>query len=1282
MIRDRLTLEVGTEGVDRAEQDLRRMDGAVKDLDDHLASLGPPPDWGEPPVGHYDRYADEMREAEVAQRSFTESTKKAALAEAQATPTLREKAAAASKAAKEAHELRAAQAELTLENEDAVTVMRRKIQIEKQLKAATDRTTIATERAEKAAAMRTIQDKKLIQSIRARREAEERIERATRTSFERIEGFVGIAEGIDTVSQVMITAAQMAAKFGQAMWTAAQQGAALNDLAQNLSTNMPGADEGFFSSINQATGGVLTGSQQQRFALQGQEAGLSPADQQRIAQMAAAAAAKQNALEGGDIQQQTMAAMKDLINTLKTGQAGKTVKDLGVRQEFVDIELQKRADALGISVDMLTEETRGRAALGQAMKKAEIAAAKFSASSQQAAKNVENSFKNLVEEASRTFFKTTPRESDPVSLIQDPSQARGKIIQALREEEGVNSTGSMADRGGSAAQRFRQDLQTGKLDAEIARRMARLIREASNTAEAMGSQQLDQFMQREFNAERAGSAEALSRFADAIAPLADLANDPRFMDDTNVAGAKTRDLTFGAAEQVEATSGNAEAVQLIKETRREYEKQLVAQLGIDQAVASQIAGMTTLRSLAGKEETARKNALVVQRDRLEGRVKFIQQQLKTNMLLSEEERLTLRRELAERSVQRQIFISSTSREEAKELMEEQAIQQRIQIEQERESVKEIKARGDLLLEEEKAALRLRSKTLEYRDAVAGVTGEFVEQDKILAQNIFEKVLENGGEAAKLLREELKKGSGWAVAMRDGLAGGAAFLNQIASIEIGGFGLGVDFAEILAMMDSEVDDEKKKGRGGGRGNTPKDYSDIIRRLRRDAEFRQVARLVEDEARRQLTSEFAEMQTLDAEFFFRDGFGFDVDISELDRESARTLLELKNWYRDTLREVEGNAEAEAALARAYEERLMDVQDDILRRHGVQLRATLDEALGETEDAISAFWSRSEKKWERGREQSKFLKDTAFERGLLRTVDRRTSSEGGIPGLSEADELTTAEKQVEREKRALETWYNDKLVMLEGNLMGQLRLRAEHFLRVQELEDRQQEAFANRQAEMLDMHAQMWNDMRAKTNEASPEAMSPFPEDLKNNTAGGFFRMADMAMAAESTISSASSKIIKNQQEMAKAGATRGQIMGQSYAIGAQAAGRFAQAFIKDEKARAGISAAMEGAAAIAAFARGQVLRGSLHTLAATKYAAIAGGAFGGSSKAEAKKAESTALSRQTVAANRRSVPDQIVNIYLDPIDGRAIVNSANRDARRSGGLRFSTSLTSGRGARTEL
>lgn len=100
---------------------------------------------------------------------------------------------------------------------------------------------------------------------------------------------------------------------------------------------------------------------------------------------------------------------------------------------------------------------------------------------------------------------------------------------------------------------------------------------------------------------------------------------------------------------------------------------------------------------------------------------------------------------------------------------------------------------------------------------------------------------------------------------------------------------------------------------------------------------------------------------------------------------------------------------------------------------------------------------------------------------------------------------------------------------------------------------------------------------------------------------------------------------------------------------ASGAVAAAFVSDEKSKAGILAATEGAAAIAAFATGNIAGGVGHTAAAAAYAGVAGGVFGGSGGGSSGGAGSVSGASGGSLAGTGNSPSgasggQVVNIVL--------------------------------------
>jgi len=134
---------------------------------------------------------------------------------------------------------------------------------------------------------------------------------------------------------------------------------------------------------------------------------------------------------------------------------------------------------------------------------------------------------------------------------------------------------------------------------------------------------------------------------------------------------------------------------------------------------------------------------------------------------------------------------------------------------------------------------------------------------------------------------------------------------------------------------------------------------------------------------------------------------------------------------------------------------------------------------------------------------------------------------------------------------------------------------------------------------------------------------------------------------------------------------------------AAGRAAAGVIKNERARAAVQGAVEVALAASSFAIGDIAGGIAHSAAAALFFTASGRGSGGTAAARniTPRRSAAGSDRGSSAGDRRQATTQ-VNIYMNPITGRAIVDSVNRDSARQAGLAFNGRVMQGAARRPEL
>jgi hypothetical protein len=157
----------------------------------------------------------------------------------------------------------------------------------------------------------------------------------------------------------------------------------------------------------------------------------------------------------------------------------------------------------------------------------------------------------------------------------------------------------------------------------------------------------------------------------------------------------------------------------------------------------------------------------------------------------------------------------------------------------------------------------------------------------------------------------------------------------------------------------------------------------------------------------------------------------------------------------------------------------------------------------------------------------------------------------------------------------------------------------------------------------------------------------------------------------------------EAMAKGSITSGQAEVQKANAIVGAAGRAAAGVIKNERARAAVQGAVEVALAASSFAIGDIAGGIAHSAAAALFFTASGRGSGGTAAARniTPRRSAAGSDRGSSAGDRRQATTQ-VNIYMNPITGRAIVDSVNRDSARQAGLAFNGRVMQGAARRPEL
>lgn len=283
----------------------------------------------------------------------------------------------------------------------------------------------------------------------------------------------------------------------------------------------------------------------------------------------------------------------------------------------------------------------------------------------------------------------------------------------------------------------------------------------------------------------------------------------------------------------------------------------------------------------------------------------------------------------------------------------------------------------------------------------------------------------------------------------------------------------------------------------------------------------------------------------------------------------------------------------------------------------------------------------------------------------------------GNGQSRRLTEREVSVNMELIALEKEWQAKRAILQEGSNAYLLVQSDYLLKKKALED----------------------ELKTQQEESAFAMLAGF-EGVFSRVQGTFESLRDQGTVGEQAVAMLSGTVLSLGQEMAgmadkftgidkkvKEGSlTSGQAEGQKANAIVGAYGRATAGIIKNERARAVVQGAVELALAAASFALPGgvgIAEGIAHTAAAGLFFAAAGRGSGGTAAARniTPRRSAAGSDRNSTAGDRRQAQTQ-VNIFIDPLSGRGIVDTVNRDAGRQAGLAFNSRVMQGAARRTDL
>lgn len=280
----------------------------------------------------------------------------------------------------------------------------------------------------------------------------------------------------------------------------------------------------------------------------------------------------------------------------------------------------------------------------------------------------------------------------------------------------------------------------------------------------------------------------------------------------------------------------------------------------------------------------------------------------------------------------------------------------------------------------------------------------------------------------------------------------------------------------------------------------------------------------------------------------------------------------------------------------------------------------------------------------------------------------------GNGQSRRFTEREVAVNMELIALEKEWAAKRAILQEGSNAYLLVQSDYLLKKKALDD----------------------ELKTQQEESAFAMLAGF-EGVFSRVQGTFESLRDQGTVGEQAVAMLSGTVLSLGQDMAgmaeqfktideavkKGSLTSGQAEVQKANAVVGAAGRAAAGVIKNERARAAVQGAVEVALAASSYAIGDIASGIAHTAAAGLFFAAAGRGSGGAAAARniTPRRSAAGSDRNSSAGDRRQSQTQ-VNIFIDPLSGRGIVDTVNRDAGRQAGLAFNSRVMQGAARRTDL
>jgi len=1172
-------------------------------------------------------------------------------------------------------------------------------------------------RDEKAFIRLRLQSKEYRKEVRELAKEQRRLELASMPALERMSQSLEFAENLSA-------GLDLATSSAEAFWEAFTIGAERADL-ERTARNI----EGISSASERAQGLAPTTGRGAalRAGLQAVELGINDADAKLLTELAQVAARRQVALEGGDISEVTTELIKQFQEGFASGQITQPLEALGESAVTIERAQIEAARASGIMAESLTAAQQQQILLQRGLDASTSASLRFSVASQESAASVSNFAADLQGSFGAALANLTGAGSGGVGDVEGIEARLAEVRERIETAEQ-----SIAETAGEALLNSANSIvglvDNVKLGRDILADVNKLREQEAKLLESLASAQAErvraevaaftqQFIpqiEREFERiEIAGGGEGAER----LSALGDVL--------FQIAEARAEVAGQGAEAEAEAAAAQIEVLQ--------------RELKINEATARRLALETEIGTVLRLGERVRSTALAAEQKGIDARIKILEAEIKsgrvaeqTTQTLANGEKIrtstfrTLSRQevaqrkaaIAELQIQRSLSEQLKERSELGEILDDENIRQQVALAAAKARNEESLRFGDSLTEAEKKSIMLENKLIDVKTQILGATDSQLAFRQELGKVAVAKLFNRGAQASTLfgktlennvrLMSTLQRVSGRVLGTFDAISGGAVLTDNFLRGLLG---------------DVEKATEPKKSSGPARervdltseiiaaqidaATSPEQYEQIIR-----DNFSGLSDLIFTQASVALFESNEQIRAGASVF----GMGFadaitdaidpdDVEIFSdtfLDKVATEELAKLEEWSKEQAKRIGKDAAGLAQLAELEQLKFDKIFKELRQR---QLDSILEDAteLGQAagtlfNKAVESFGESAEAAQTKVDRFAAIKLEVELERRPTQVFD--ASFLGAIDG-EEGDDgllrrtLTRREVEIQKAQEALMRQRDKDLAELGDNLEKRTIIQQHYNDRIRALFEERREIEREEQAKILAQRREALEASAMAVSEIQGQVRSQLDSmrDSFSSQDELAFSIVDAAQRSMVAVQSVGAQVLANQEAVVRGQMTSDQALVSNVSSVASAAGNVATAVIKNEAAIAGIKGAVQLAEAAASFATGNAVKGTAHLFAAGQFFAAAaisgrgggrgGGGGGGAARSSTSAAaQATAVSQTTTIPRRDTGPDEVVNIFVDPLTGRAVVDTINADSARNRRNRIDSRWVSNTVRRTDI